>query len=343
MNLRLLLHAALFAFVALAALARADEKVLYEKPSVFGTIVVTEDDNGLRVLRFGRGGPRQSLVKPGDPEYLGLPYARVALVGLALSKEPRRILVVGLGGGTLPMFLRKHYPDAAIDAVDIDPAVVDVAKQFFGFREDKLMRAHVADGRQFIEQSRQPYDAIFLDAFGSDSVPEHLTTQEFLRAVRRALKPDGVVVGNIWGRYSNPLYDSMIRTYQEVFDELFILDVAGAGNMILLALPRRQPLNRDELAQLARKVSAAKQFRFDLGDLVNDGFLHAQEKNQRGRVLRDMDLGKKWGRSSMERTGFESARETRRFLTVYGNLALYRAQKSTGDRKSLLAGIHELR
>lgn len=290
MNLRLFSYFVLFSFVALAALARADERVLYEKPSAFGMIVVTEDDNGLRVLRFGQRGPRQSVVKPGDPDYLALPYARAAFTGLALCEEPRRILVVGLGGGTLPMFLHKYYPEATIDAVDIDPDVVDVAKRFFGFSEDEFMRAHVGDGRRFIEQFRQPYDAIFLDAFGSDSVPVHLTTQEFLQAVRRAVKPDGVVIGNVWARHSNRLYDSMVRTYQEVFDELFILAVPEAGNMIVLALPRRQPLSRDDLVQRARQISTAKGFAFDLGSLVEYGFQHAQEKNQQGRVLRDMDI-----------------------------------------------------
>ena len=290
MSLRLCFQVALVVLLALAASAHAGEKILYEKPSIFGTIVVAEDDDGLRALRFGRGGPRQSLVKPGDPEYLGLPYARVVFVGLALCKEPRRFLVVGLGGGTLPMFLRKHYPDATIDAVEIDPGVVEVAKQFFGFREDRLMRAHVADGRRFIEQTREPYDAIFLDAFGSDSLPSHLTTQEFLHAVRRAVRPDGVVIGNVWGRFLNPLYDSMVRTYQEVFDELYIMNVEGAGNMILLALPRRQLLSREELAQQARQVSTAKRLRFDLGDLVNHGYQHAREKTERGSVLRDADL-----------------------------------------------------
>ncbi len=292
--------AGLFASVALVAvvtLARTDQTVLYEKASAYSTIVVTEEENGLRTLRFGRGEARQSVVKLGDPDYLALPYVRVALVGLALSEEPRRFLVVGLGGGTLPMFLRKYYPNATIDAVDIDPVVVDVAKQFFGFREDELMNAHVGDGRQFIEKSRQPYDVIFLDAFGSDSIPAHLTTQEFLQAVRRAVTPGGVVVGNIWGRHSNPLYDSMVRTYQEVFDELLILDVQGAGNMILLALPHKQALNRGELMQLARKVSAAKRFPFDLGDPVNYGFLDARAKNQHERVLRDPELEQRKQRS----------------------------------------------
>ena len=155
------------------------------------------------------------------------------------------------------------------------------------------MNAHVGDGRQFIEKVRRPYDVIFLDAFGASSIPAHLTTQEFLQAVRRAVTPGGVVVGNVWGRSANPLYDSMVRTYQEVFDELLILDVRGASNMILLALPRKQPLSRDELTQLARKVSAAKRFPFDLGDPVKYSFLDARGTNQRGRVLRDRDLGQR--------------------------------------------------
>lgn len=289
---RLFFHAVLFTLVALATLACASQTVLYDKASPYSTISVTEDEQGLRTLWFEKGGARQSVVKPGDPDHLELPYARVALAGLALCEEPRRILVVGLGGGTLPMFLHRHYPDATIDAVDIDPDVVYVAKTFFGFREDERMHAHVDDGRRFIEKIGQPYDVIFLDAFGSTNVPAHLATQEFLRAVRRAVKPSGIVVGNIWDRYSNPRYDSMVRTYQEVFDELFVLSVANAGNKILLALPRKQVLDRDELTRRARKVSTAGQFRFDLGDLVSYGFEHAHEKNPVARVLRDADLPK---------------------------------------------------
>ena len=275
--------------VGLVVLVRAEQTVLYQKASPYSTIIVTEE-NGLRTLRFDDGGARQSVVKLGDPDHLELPYAKVAFTGLALCDEPRRIMIVGLGGGTLPMFLRKHYPQAAIDAVDIDPDVVMVAKNFFGFREDARMRAFVGDGREFVERFRQPYDLIFLDAFSSDSVPPHLTTQEFLRAVRRAVKPSGVVIGNIWSRYSNPQYDSMVRTYQEVFDDLYILDVPGAGNKILLALPRRQPLTCEELAQLAGKVSTAQQFRFNLSELVTSGFHHATEKNPDGRVLKDAEL-----------------------------------------------------
>ena len=272
--------------------ALAYEAVLYEKTSAYASIVVTDEGDGLRALRFGRNGVRQSLVKPGDPEYLGLSYTRVALTGLALCETPRRMLVVGLGGGTLPAFLRRHYPDAVIDAVDIDPEVAFVAREYFAFREDDRMRIHVADGRKFIESVRQPYDVIFLDAFGSDAVPAHLTTQEFLRAVRRAVSPGGVVIGNIWDRGYNRLYDSMVRTYREVFDELFVVGVADSGNRILFALPRRQPLARDELVRLVRDSPAARLFRFDMVELVQRGLLPA-EGDGGGSVLRDAALKRK--------------------------------------------------
>lgn len=283
-----LLGTALLALTLLAAGLCAEPVILHEKPSLFGPVIVVED-NGLRILQFARGGARQSVVKLGDPEHLDLPYAAVAFTGLALCGEPRRVLVVGLGGGTLPMFLRHYYPTAVIDAVDIDPEVVHVAKQFFGFREDERMRAHVADGRAFIEQTRHPYDLIFLDAYGSDSVPLHLTTEEFLRAVRRAVAPSGVVVGNIWDRHYNALYDAMVRTYQEVFSDLYILGVRGTGNRIFLALPRRLDLERAELARRARQVSETKRFRFDLGADVTEDFQRATLKNLAERVLRDVD------------------------------------------------------
>src|SRR5258708_33757672 len=130
---RLYLHAGLSALAALTVLACSAQTVIYEKASPFNTIIVTEDHKGMRTLLFERGGGRQSVVKPGDPDHLGLPYARVALAGLALCEEPRRLLVVGLGGGGLPLFLRTPCPAAATPAAGIRPAVVGVPDQVFGF------------------------------------------------------------------------------------------------------------------------------------------------------------------------------------------------------------------
>jgi spermidine synthase len=275
-------------FCATVTLATAEPTILYEKDSAYSTIVVTQDDDGLRTLSFGRDGARQSVVKVGDPNHLELPYVRAMLVSLAMVRDPERVLIIGLGGGSLPMFLHRHYPKADIDVVDIDPAVVEVARDYFGFREDSRLRAHVEDGRKFIEQCEKPYDLILLDAFGSDSIPRHLTTREFLEAVRRALTPQGMAVANLWSRGSNPLYDSMVRTYEDVFARLYLLDVPGAGNIILFALPRRQAFARGTLEEPSRKLSRAWQVAFDLGQIVRHGFGPVGARPAGARVLRDV-------------------------------------------------------
>jgi len=284
------------AILAFCVFSPAEQKVLYETKSDYNTIIVTEDEQGLRTLWFEKDGAKQSVVKPGDPDHIELPYAKVMPVGLGLVRDPERVLIVGLGGGTIPSFLRKHYPQLTIDVVELDPAVLDVAGRFFGFRHkqsermpDKRTHAEVKDGRKFIEQYRNRYDAIFLDAFGADNVPYSLTTQEFLYAVRRALTPKGVVIGNIWSRASNSLYDSMVRTYQEVFDELYIMDVEDRGNKILIALPRKERLSRNDMARRVKTVSRQQNFPFDMGKLVTYGYHYAGEKNSDGQVLRDED------------------------------------------------------
>ncbi len=266
--------------------ACGEQDVLYQKKSPYNTIVVTEDDQGLRTLQFEPDGVRQSVVKVGDPDHIELPYARAMPIGLALVEQPKRVLIIGLGGGTIPNFLHKHYPRATIDVVDIDPDVVAVAKRFFGFKEDATLHAHVADGRKFIEDCRDPYDLIFLDAYGSQSIPYHLATREFLEAVRRALKPEGVVVANVWSSYSNPLYGAMLRTYQEVFPEVSLLDVSGAGNKIFIAMPRERPIRRDDLIRRASSISRQKGFRFDLGKVASYGF-RTPDIDAVGRVLTD--------------------------------------------------------
>jgi len=280
-----------FAFLAVllsfASLAAAQDKILYQKQSPYSLVVVTEDDQGMRTLRFGTGGVRQSVAKVGDPDHLELPYAPVMLSGLALCPEPKRVLVVGLGGGSIPSFLHKHYPKTRVDAVEIDPVVVEVAKQFFGLNEDETLKTYVQDGRQFIEERPNTYDIIFLDAFGSESIPYHLATREFLQAVRRSITAQGVVLADVWGPGANRLYPSMVRTYQEVFDELYVLEVQGSANKILIALPKKLRVSREELAQRAGAISKQKQFRFDMAELVTYGYQYADEKDPTSQVLLD--------------------------------------------------------
>lgn len=287
MKIRSSLTLPLVVVLAFAAVASAADKRIFEKKSEYNDIIVTEDDAGVRTLWFELGGSRQSVVKLGDPDFIELPYARAMTVGMAVVEEPKRVLIVGLGGGTIPSFLRKHYPKLAIDIVDIDPAVVTVAKDYFGFKEDDLMKVHVADGRKFIEDSPGRYDIIFLDAFGADNIPYHLATRQFLVSVKRALTPQGIVCANVWTANWNRLYYSMVRTYTEVFDQTYVMNVADTGNRIVIAIPRPGELKLEDLAKKAATVVKEKQYPFDLGAMVTAGFRFPLEEITYGRILLD--------------------------------------------------------
>jgi len=286
--LLLLLLLALLAAGAPFPAAHAAERVLYKGPSRFSDVlVVSETQDGLRVLRFEMHGARQSVVKPDDPDHLELAYARAIPAALTWKPEPRRVLVVGLGGGTIPMFMRKHLPDADIDVVELDPAVVDLARSYFGFRDDRRLKAHVGDGRQWIETARVRYDLILLDAFGANAVPYALTTREFLRGVHEALAPDGVVISNMWGRVANPLYDDMVATYLSVFPKVSVMDIMGSGNKLVFASRASSVPDGDEAAERAGRLNVRLGLRHDLVPMVKQGLRAPDEEERRGRVLTD--------------------------------------------------------
>jgi len=257
--------------LAALALARAP-RVVHQERSEFNQILV-QDEAGLRTLSFEENGAIQSAVRLGKPLQLELAYTRSAMVGLAAVPEPKRAMVVGLGGGAMPMFLRTLYPKLAVDAVDLDPAVVKVAKQFFDFREDETLKAHVGDGRAFVEGAKGEYDLIFLDAFGRDSIPRHLATLEFMQEIQRQLAPGGLVVGNVWSPRWNALYFQMRQTYTEAFGTVCILTVPEAGNRIFLARRDGHPLSSEELAKSAADLVKAKGIPFDLAALARQGCL----------------------------------------------------------------------
>jgi spermidine synthase len=262
---------------------------LYEARSDFnGTVIVHQDEEGIRRLYFGEAGATQSALDTADPNRLVLPYARAAMTALAAVPEPRRILIIGLGGGSMPTFLRRAVPLSHIDVVDIDPLVVDVARRFFGFKEDRQMKAHVGDGRKFIEAAGETYDIIFLDAYGEDSVPYALATKEFLAAVRARLAPRGVAASNVWGSGANPMYKSMLKTHQAVFDEMHVVKAEGSANRIILAFAHRPGLSEEGLAKAAEKAPAATKG-LELGSIIRNGYEPVGELPASAKVLLDAD------------------------------------------------------
>lgn len=182
-------------------LAPRGEVVLHREVSKFQTLVVAEQ-GGRRCLRFGDGPQalNQTCRILREPRRVELDYAR-AIVALALSIEPfpKRVLVIGLGGGSIPTALMAAHPDVELDAVELDPAVVEVAANYFDFQTTKNVHVFAEDGVAFVARaakSDEHYDLIVLDAFDESEIPAPLTTAEFVAQLQQLAGERGVVIAN---------------------------------------------------------------------------------------------------------------------------------------------------
>lgn len=178
----------------------------HEEVSAFSRIRVRSDGD-VRALTFVRDNGQevvQSRVNLAAPHTLMSPYARGMFASYLYQPRPTRALIVGLGGGAMVRFLTHHEPQVQIDAVEIDPAVVRLAGDYFGVRPGGNVQVHTADAVAFVESTSDRYDLILMDAFlrpssGTDAtgVPTALKTLAFLGRLKQALAPGGVVAFNV--------------------------------------------------------------------------------------------------------------------------------------------------
>ncbi|MBC8204335.1 MAG: fused MFS/spermidine synthase [FCB group bacterium] len=236
----------------------AREKVLFEKESLYHHIVVIEQD-GVRYMKFGNN-ILQSAVYTANPLELQLEYTKYLPLSMLFNRQANRILMIGLGGGAFPRYMREYFPNMQIDVVEIDPMVAEAAKKYFYFKEDSRCKLSILDGRVFIKRSENKYDIIVLDAYNSDSIPFHLTTKEFLTEIKEDLSPGGVVAANLWSS-DYDLYRAIIKTYGEVFPYLYKFRVWGKNNIVLVA--GEEKFDKKEIIHRAGLLQEALKFDYD--------------------------------------------------------------------------------
>ncbi len=236
--------------------AAAAAKTIHKEKSLYRNIVVREFNNR-RCLVFAaiRGDKNQTCTDLRDPKLLVFAYVRMVFAGLLVNPNPRKILVVGLGGGSIPSTLTELFPNSTIDVVEIDDAVVRVAKKYFSFKENDHMKVFVRDARVYIRRanlSRKQYDMIILDAFTGEYIPEHLITREFFEEVKQLMTADGVLVANTFS--NSLLYHHESVTYQRVFQIFFNFKMSVTGNRVIIAMTSELP-ERELLQARARQFA----------------------------------------------------------------------------------------
>lgn len=243
------------------------------KESRAQNIYVVRKDN-MAMLKSGGLFINNNVYNPERPFKHYLEYTALLCLGAVYCDNPKSILVIGLAGGTVPMYLKHHYPEAEITCVDFDAAMKDVAVEYFGFREGPEMRVVIQDGRVFLRQDETRYDLMVLDAFDGRNVPFHMCTREFLESCKSRLRPGGVLVSNTPG--GDDVDDRYLATYLSVFPRVDVFEARRARNRILIAHDGSAPSARAPLAALFAARQRERDFaEMDVARLFEQNFVSA--------------------------------------------------------------------
>ena len=217
---------------------------------------VTEE-RGIRALHLGSQAI-QSAMRVSRPWDLELAYTRAMMGFLMFTPVPANVLMIGLGGGSLAKFIRKQRPQTHITAVEIDPRVIAAARGHFELpANDTTLNVIEGDGALYVRQHPASADVILLDGFDAGNQVEALATQTFYAACRRALRPGGVLVVNLWGRDRE--FAEYFARLERAFDgEVGWISVQNKTNVIVFGFnesgaPARLEAVRPQLEDLSKR------------------------------------------------------------------------------------------
>ena len=204
------------------------------KPEEDNESVYISEKFGVRTLHIGSDTVQSSmrLTRPNDLE---ISYTRSMMAFLLFNPDPRAVLMVGLGGGSLAKFVYHRLPQARTVAVEINPRVIAVARQFFHMPADgERLQSVVGDGAGYVGNEALRADVIMVDGYDAESQVEALSTPAFYRDCARVLGGTGILVVNLWGGDRN--YISCVERIADAFDHLVACLPAGRpGNVVVLA------------------------------------------------------------------------------------------------------------
>lgn len=215
--------------------AASPKGVLKEYKSLYRDVSVVQYGNRRCVHLDNNKNPQnsQSCMFVDRPNMLTFFYAQAMLGTLTTQKDGLKVLNVGLGGGTMPNAIRSYFPNADVTSVELDPKMLEAAKDYMFFVEGPHNKVVIEDARYFVRKQQKhgpQYDVVLLDAFDGEYIPEHLTTQEFLQEVESILKPGGLLMANTFAHKNFSHSES--ATYDSVFPGFCAYRYAGSRTLV---------------------------------------------------------------------------------------------------------------
>jgi spermidine synthase len=218
------------------------------------TPIDIREEAGVRTLHFGSEWI-QGAMRIARPWNLELEYTREMMAALLLRDAPRKVLLIGLGAASLTKYLYRHYPLAHLTVVEIEPAVVAAARQFFKLPEDpKRLHLVIGDGAEYMLNSSKKFDLILVDGFDERARAGALETLPFYQACRSRLSGSGVLAVNLLTR-SRGFKTCTARIAEAFEDRALVFPSCESGNAVALAVSGHPiEFSFDELKESAMTI-----------------------------------------------------------------------------------------
>lgn len=236
---------------------------LKSQPAAPDKVLIREAD-GVRFLHLG-GGAVQSAMRLAAPLQLELEYTRAMMGFLLFHRQPRKLCLIGLGGGSLAKFIHYHLPDSRLTALEIQPEVITAAREGFGLPlDDAGLQVISGDGAVYVPAHPESQDVLLVDGYDAEQIAAELTTPAFYQACHAMLRPGGVAVFNLWG--SDSRFQGFLDALTHAFGQHVLqLPAETKANIVILGF--RAPFPDTSFAYLAGR---ADRLQSDLGMNFDD-------------------------------------------------------------------------
>jgi len=188
-------------------------------------------------------GEIQSEMLASDPDFLVLSYTRTMMAFLLFNSEPRRIAVIGLGGGSMPKWCYRQLPAADITVIEINPKVIALRDQFYIPANDGRFRVLCGDGADYVARTSGLMEVLLVDGFDIHGQPPQLCSQEFFDDCYRALAPDGLLVVNLCGLEDGRSIERIRRSFD---DRVLVVMPEDGENRVVFAIKGERLWIKDE-------------------------------------------------------------------------------------------------
>jgi spermidine synthase len=232
------------------------------KPAEDAETAYVSERYGVRSLHIG-SDTVQSAMRLAKPNELELSYTRSMMAFLLFGPAPREALLIGLGGGSVAKFIYHRMPGARIRAVEVNPQVIAIARQYFHVpSDDARLQVIEADGAAYVLKKDLPADLVMVDGYGADSHAEELASRAFYDACRERLNPGGLFVVNLWG--GDKAFHTLVGRIQAAFPGgTLCLPAERPGNVIVFGFEREPgAFEWTALHARARELQAHYQLEF---------------------------------------------------------------------------------